>query len=362
MSLELKYFSGVDDFYNLRHDWMSFVQSLKYNKFFYEWEWYKVYIENLLADKLNINFLIVYKEKKIVGILPYEIIQENKLSINLTFLKVPVHPHVALCDIIINSEEDLVVESMIDFLDSKMDINWHVLNIPKMLESSPVVQQLQHYNKLSIYRKLTTTSAYFNCLSEEPHYEANLSSKFRRNMRRLLGRAEKKGFVSFHYINEFPDLEIAYQEFIQVESAGWKGEEGTSTAISLDRNLTGFYFDLAKLFSDRNKCQINLMKIDNKCIAAQFCLIQHGVLYILKIGYDESFKDIAPGSLLLYDLMKKCTEDSSICKLSLVTGPSWAKRWHPFEEKVYDIVVVNNNIKGNIYNSALKLKNYDAIS
>ncbi|MCI5207920.1 MAG: GNAT family N-acetyltransferase [Candidatus Electrothrix sp. ATG2] len=126
--------------------------------------------------------------------------------------------------------------------------------------------------------------------------------------------------------------------------------------MKLNKKLADFYASLVEEFSATHQCQINLLKIDDDCVAAQFCLINQGTLHILKIGYDEAFDDVAPGSLLLFDLLNRCSDDPNVQFISFVTGPPWTKRWHADSHTVYEALFFNKSLKGYLAVSLYKLK------
>ncbi len=142
-------------------------------------------------------------------------------------------------------------------------------------------------------------------------------------------------------------LDQAFAAFLRLEASGWKGGGGRGSAIMLHPNLILFYQDLMKQFAADKRCLICLLKLDDKVIAAQFCVIAGRTLYLLKTAYDEAFGKIAPGSQLLHETLKYCCASKSLARLSLVTGPVWAaSRWNPGVRDVWKAYVFNSTLVG----------------
>jgi len=356
MEYTIKETRGLKGLESIKSDWQALTERITGVRFFQQWEWYKSFFVNLLDNPDAVNFLVLSKANEPMAILPYEKKKEKKYGIVFNALKLPTHSHLSPYDIVSDNREGMPLNVLIEYLRQKKDLAWDVFFAPKLLWNSSAVQQIPLKDDSLIICRPKATSSYMSCDSKTSHMD-KLSKKFCRNIRRLLTRAKEKGAVSFHYVENQPELSGAHQEFIKAESSGWKGEGGTDSAICCSLGLTNFFDDVLEEFSRKNECRINLMKIDNQCAAAQFCLLQNGVLHIIKIGFDEKFKDIAPGNLLLYDLLRRCTKDPSIHTLSLVTGPPWAKRWHTLEQPVYDAIFINKTVKGALYNRLFRLKN-----
>jgi hypothetical protein len=86
---------------------------------------------------------------------------------------------------------------------------------------------------------------------------------------------------------------------------------------------------------------LNLLTLNDKCIAGQLCLVVDGTVYILKIGFDEAYGAIAPGNLIMEQLFQHCAEDKQISAISFVTGKDWNFLWGAKSLQVYDHRIFN---------------------
>jgi len=160
------------------------------------------------------------------------------------------------------------------------------------------------------------------------------SGKFRRNLRRLESRLGGKGDTSWQYISDVQEQNAAFPQFLEVEAAGWKGEDGTSTAIKYDPRVTAFYLELLNSFGQMGLSRINLLKLNGAVIAGQYCLMDEGRINLLKIGYDESYRDTSPGFLLIKNVFEKGCSSNEFKELSFVTGAEWNDVFQPIKREV----------------------------
>lgn len=122
--------------------------------------------------------------------------------------------------------------------------------------------------------------------------------------RRKMGRDHKAEFV----IVEPPaDLERELADGFAVEASGWKGEAGT--AITSNPETETFYRAIAESFADRDELRLSRIALDGKVAAFDFTLLHRGRLYLLKTGFDERFRKLAPGLVMRLSIIERCFED-----------------------------------------------------
>jgi hypothetical protein len=66
-----------------------------------------------------------------------------------------------------------------------------------------------------------------------------------------------------------------------------------------------------------------------------------GVMNVIKIGYLEAHRELAPGNLLMQRVLEQCDSDPAIRKVSLGTDPPWSHSWRAQAHKLYDFHVFN---------------------
>ncbi len=110
--------------------------------------------------------------------------------------------------------------------------------------------------------------------------------------------------------------------------------------------LHAFYDRLIQNFSRDERCVINQLWLNDICIAGQFGLLFDRVFYILKIGYNETYSNLAPGNLLMSSVLKDFSRNGKARAVSFVTGPSWGHLWHPQTSPVWDHYIFNATWRG----------------
>ncbi len=102
------------------------------------------------------------------------------------------------------------------------------------------------------------------------------------------------------------DLESELARGFAVEASGWKGESGTAI-LSDPRTLT-FYREIAHGFAERGELRLSRIVLDGHWAAFDLCLLYRDRLYLLKTGYDERFRKLAPGLVMRLSIIERCFE------------------------------------------------------
>jgi hypothetical protein len=191
-----------------------------------------------------------------------------------------------------------------------------------------------------------TNSAWLDCSQGVDHALAAVSKSFRQNLKRLTRRAESTGALQYRMVTRPDELEAALDQFLAIESSGWKKDTGT--AIAQDASLVEFYRGLVRDFGARGLCRINLLTLDGTTIAAQFGLISDRQLNLLKIGYSNDHANIAPGNLIMRDTIEQVCADPALDRLCFVTHPPWAHLWKPHLTSVDYVTLFPATLSGKL--------------
>lgn len=119
----------------------------------------------------------------------------------------------------------------------------------------------------------------------------------RKKLRQDFNRLAAEGAVEVANSRALDDVHAAFEIFLNLEAAGWKGSRGTALLshakdAAFARRLIG---DLAA----RGCASVALLRVDGKPIAAQVMLYCGTMAYTWKTGYDAAFARFSPGALLI---------------------------------------------------------------
>lgn len=157
-------------------------------------------------------------------------------------------------------------------------------------------------------------SPYLPLPSSAAELDRQLSSKFRRNMRRHVRKLEADvGPLALERIDgraadgratlgdavavDISTLDAALDEGFALEAAGWKGDLGT--AIACDPRLRARYRAIAHAFAARGRLACYFLKAGTRRVAFHFALVDDDTYYLLKPGFDPALASYGLGHLLV---------------------------------------------------------------
>lgn len=232
-----------------------------------------------------------------------------------------------------------VFEDVLDILSRKHLKLPEVLVVPDIAENGPVAQALRI---AAIGRNLSVTTIgrkqrAILVTGEEPdEYLKNaVTPHHLRGYNRLLRRLGDMGTVTFDEAREPADVRRRTEEFLALESKGWKGRSGT--AMTIDRYRAAFTREALYNLAERDMCRVHSLDLNGKAIASLVVMREAGTAYTWKTAYDEAYAKWSPGALLMLDTTKRLLDDPNIERadsLAVPDHPVMTRLWKERETMV----------------------------
>jgi CelD/BcsL family acetyltransferase involved in cellulose biosynthesis len=121
------------------------------------------------------------------------------------------------------------------------------------------------------------------------------------------------------------DLEAELEDGFRVEASGWKGRAGT--AIASTPETSAFYWEVGREFADRGALRLSRIVLDGRTAAFDFCILHGNRLYLLKTGFDEEFRRLAPGLVMRLSIVEHCFEQGLDAHELLGSESEWKNKF-----------------------------------
>jgi CelD/BcsL family acetyltransferase involved in cellulose biosynthesis len=180
-------------------------------------------------------------------------------------------------------------------------------------------------DRRSVLIETITRPPYVSTAGGWDAYSAQRPRKFFKELRRLRRRLAEHGPVEFALHRSADGIEAALDEFVTLESSGWKADQGTAVA-SRDANRR-FYLDIARWAAERGWLRLAFLRLDGRAIAAELDIECAGSLYALKSGFDPEYRAFGPGQLLTHDCLKLAFDDGLASYEFLGTDEPYKMSW-----------------------------------
>ncbi|MBL4589448.1 MAG: GNAT family N-acetyltransferase [Alphaproteobacteria bacterium] len=128
-------------------------------------------------------------------------------------------------------------------------------------------------------------------------YWAERGKNLRQNLNRQRNRLEREGVSrTLKTITNADQVRDAIIQYGELETAGWKSDQGT--AMHIDNDQGKFYSDMLQQFCNANNGFIYQYFYDDELVATDLCIRNENQLIILKTTYNEEISTSSPAMLM----------------------------------------------------------------
>lgn len=169
---------------------------------------------------------------------------------------------------------------------------------------------------------------------------AGMSRHLRASIRAARRRVEARGGATVA-VATGDDVGAAFDRFVALEAAGWKGARGTALAQAPAMRDTIRAFLIAS-----GAAQVRSLYCEDTLAASLFGVSVAGTFAAMKTTYDERLAELSPGSVLWADLIEACCADPAIGRLDGIAWTPWLERWGMEREPTYSLIAFNRGFRG----------------
>jgi CelD/BcsL family acetyltransferase involved in cellulose biosynthesis len=332
----LEVFQGPAGLEALAAGWRALVSALPRPSYVQLWEWHRAFVAALASDPEAFYAGALYDGDVVVAIVPLVFAAMHVAGLRVHGACLPHHEHVRHGDILVHPRvlDRFDLAGTLAALRRRVRRPWDVTRLGPTMEDSTASAAVRALRPDAL--RVTEADGVSDALETGP-YEALLdrvSRNFRGALRKARNKLDRLEGVAVEWASTPEAVEAAFPRFLEVETSGWKGRAGAGTAIALDPALRGFYGELARGLAAAGHGHINLLTHGDRVMAGQFGIVAGDRYYLLKIGYDESYRHEAPGNLLLERLLQSLARDPVIRYVDLVSDAAWHQSWKPVQRQV----------------------------
>ena len=144
-------------------------------------------------------------------------------------------------------------------------------------------------------------------LSPEAYWEATVRGKKRKELRRQHKRLAEEGVLSFARRDGSTDLDQWIGDFLALERAGWKGENGS--ALDCADETRALFHNALHGAVKAGKLELLAHYLDDKPIAMLVNFLSPPGAFSFKTAFDEDYARFSPGVLLQYENLELLERD-----------------------------------------------------
>jgi CelD/BcsL family acetyltransferase involved in cellulose biosynthesis len=252
--------------------------------------------------------------RQLVGIWTFAVSHPRRSPLPVRVLSAPAFRHGYLATPVIDRH------CLEETLDAMLDAVAHHPTLPKIVAldamgtdgatCGALVRVLaQRDSALSIFERVRRPKLQSD-LDGKAYLEKAVSSSTRKKLRQHRRRLAENGALVSSIATAPADVCKAFEEFLAIEAAGWKGRNGTAL-LSSPTDAAFMRAAMAGL-AENGAVSIHALHLDGKPVSMQIVARAGSAAFTWKTAYDEQFQDYSPGMLLLEDYTAAFLADKTI--------------------------------------------------
>lgn len=167
------------------------------------------------------------------------------------------------------------------------------------------------------------------------NYWESRGKNLKSNTRKQHSKLQSDGTTAtLDCLREPGQVAAAIAAYGELESAGWKGRDGT--AVHLDNAQGRFYRTMLESFCALGRGRIYRYSFNDRVVAMDLCIEAHDKIVILKTAYDESYKSISPSTLMRHEEFCQLFSEPHLKRIEFYGKVmEWHTRWTDNKRTLY---------------------------
>ena len=279
-------------------------------------------------DFAKVHVLLAWERhaqpERLVGV--WALWERKILNNGPAYLSTPAYDYSFLSNPVIDPE--FMDETMAAFLDA---VERHP-SLPNSLRLFYLDGECASYRALE--RALTVRRSPMHLVSERlrPAVSRSFGQKRQssttiKKLRQQYNRLSKIGPIEIVNAREHDAAMAAFDDFVALEAASWKGERGT--ALANRKKDLAFTRALLSNLAKAGNASVALMKVGDRSVASQVMLYCENIAYTWKVAFDAEFSSYSPGVQLMHRLTEQLLSTTEIDEIESCAheGSFLSKLW-----------------------------------
>jgi hypothetical protein len=358
--MELKIITKPDELRAIQEDWSALCERSSNKGVYqcYEWCWasYEIFHPN---DQLYV-LILTDDFGHLSGIAPLVITSGTYRGIKVRkigFVKNDQNP--ANDFILSEGLEEICLKIFMDHLVKFS--KWEFIELQKVRVEGltcACLQKLLLKNGNTFGTKENIQSPYILIDKNWNDFWKAKSKRFRKAMQNKINRVKNLKNLVIDKITVTSAITPELEDVLKISAKSWKHDIGNDL-LTRESNWN-FYKDICDLLGPRGLICIWFLRLDTAPVAFEFHIQYEGVVYPIRADYDKAYKDISPGSILEYEIIKSLFTDKNASEYNSCGHTyDYLMNWTDITRKHHNFEIFGKNIKMSVlYNFEYKLLDF----
>lgn len=296
---------------------------------------------------------------RVVGVFPIEHLRTFR-GLPICTTRLWKQPHCYLCTpLIAENARDVCWHTLIDWLRDSRGSS--IFQLPTQNLDGSFFQGIledARSSHLTLQMEGLHTRALFQVATDATTYIQRIGTCTRKTIRQNRQRLAAKGNLRVTGPQTGQDIHPWLDQFLELESRGWKGAAGTAMRCRTDDR--DYFRQVCLAAHQRNKLTILSLELDGRSIAMQIDLHAGEGAVGWKIAYDEQYSRLSPGTVLAFEAITRSHADRRAQWIDCGSTPDNDSMRHLWAQRrvIADILIPTGRPMGHLLLSLLPVAQY----
>lgn len=340
--LQIEEIRTLAEFEKLRDEWRELQESARAESIFLSHAWFLVCSRCLSAGE-ELLILLLRRDGRLVGAAPLIRQRVSVRHLPLTQIAFLSNALTPFADFLLVDPDEGLHTILKHF--QTVQTAWGRLSLSKMREDSPhrrLLEPMLGLQKATWRTAIIGSTPYLRVGGSWESFYQSKSPKFKKTRRSVTNKVERLGQVKVERLMHPEDTGAGLEEMLGVSERSWKRKHGADV---LDPGFERrFFTELTRVASSEGWLRLWLLRHEDRPLACEYHLDDHGTVYALRAQYDEEYSSCSPGNYLDTHIVRYLFESGCTC---YDMGPGAVDYKLAWTESSYNCFVVE------LYNSGL---------
>lgn len=329
----LKTLHNLAELATYAEQWDQLCQSLPHKNPLMGYAWLSTYFEYCTTDFAQWRVLLAFEQDQLVALLPVILIQARKYGLTYQEISLPFNSETMSVDMLVHQGHG---QDLYDALYQAAFRAFPKARCLHLRRIDGVSASLQHTRGHLYVQEFIENGASLRNNQSYAERKTALPKNFKSNLSKARNKLEREGACTFAMGGPTPPAQ-QMQSVIDTELLSWKGPAGSAIACS-EKNVQ-FYLKVAENLARQGHLCVHTLTLGEKVIAANMGILYAGNLLLWKLGYDEAYRKLSPGGILIEELLKEVENNPQIERIDLMTNEDWYNNWNMQWRPFYDLYI-----------------------
>jgi CelD/BcsL family acetyltransferase involved in cellulose biosynthesis len=343
-----RWLSEYEDFFALKDEWNRLASATKPDCVFLRHQWFDAAWRWLRTD-CALRILVYHRQSKIVGICPLIVKRERYRSMPVRKTGFLAVPDTQYCDLLVTPEDHEEVCRALAGALAASSSEWDVLDLEYLATDSPTVGFLIDALNAKGLRSISAAGGenpYISLVGGWQNFYAGRSRRLKKNNNLVANRMKAAGNIRLMRLDATAEPSSVWQALehvVALSARSWKQHTG----LTLDNARPGaFVQELTRHAIEQDWLLLWLLYLNDILVAMEYQLTFNGHVHALRADFDETYRDLSPGSFLNWKILEALFEERAQCYWMGPGGNSYKLRWTDDASTLARIVAYSNTWRG----------------